>query len=983
LHIPEIPQHPATVPPSRLDLAGEWRLHIPDAASSADIPPPPAAFTERILLPATTETAGLGPLNPERRTAGLTPVRRLVGPVWYRRNFTVPETWRGKPVRLHLERTKLAAVWLDGRRLGECRLLTVPHEHDLGPLAPGEHTIALRVDNSFQPAPGDNHQVSEHTQGNWNGVLGRMELRALPPVRIEHVAVAPDLAARALRLRIRLSGTPSIPSSGSLAIAAESCNHAGAPHRPAPLSVALTPAIAAAGEIAVTLPLGAGARLWDEFSPALYCIAVHLDTPAGADERTLTTGLREFRARGTQFAINGRTTFLRGEANCCVFPRTGHPPLDVAGWRAYYRVLLDHGLNHVRFHSWTPPDAAFTAADELGLYVQTELPFWGEWNDSVRTALLPEGEAILRAYGHHPSFVALTLGNEHRGERAPMSALVTELRTLDPGRLYAEGSNNFLTAPSQSPADDFWITARVPDPLQPGRFANVRGCHATQDGPDGHLQIGTGGTRHDYSASIAGIPIPVVSHEIGQFSVAPDFGEIPRYTGVFAARNLEHWRDRCAAAGLLAEAPAAHRASAKLAALLYREEIEAALRTPGFGGFQLLGLQDFPGQGTALVGLFNALLASKGALTPAEFRRFCAPHVLLARFDRHTWTTSETFTAALDLAHYGPADLPAGVLTWELRTQVSDVGPQLAEAAWPPLQPDRCEQARTLQRAGNPGSSGAILATGTLATHAAPAGGLRRLGELRIPLPALTTAAHLELRLSLTAGAESVSTAYPLWLYPAISETVAGFAEAGPVPIKTEASLRDQRSRLQPPLLVRAFDSATQSALASGSRVLLLPDAAHPFANTPGGAFMSDFWCWTMFHNKPGTLGLLIDKDHPALAGFPTAEHSDWQWFHLAQASQPLVLDSLPRALHPIVRTNDNFERCHRLGLIFEAQVGPGRLLVCGIDLPALAPQHPEARQLLASLRAYAASDRFQPAVSLEPATLAPVLETVSPPATT
>jgi hypothetical protein len=929
-----IQQQPSSNPSNRLDLAGEWRLHIPETAASPAVPPAHAAFAERISLPATTETAGIGPLNTGRRTAGLTPVRHLVGPVWYERTFTVPDSWHGKPVRLHLERTKLATVWLDGRRVGEGHLLTVPHEHDLGPLAPGEHTLALCVDNSYQPAPGDNHQVSEHTQGNWNGILGRLELRARPAVRIEHVAVAPDLAARALRLRIRLSGTTQLPSSGSIAIAAESCNHAGAPHRPAPVSIPLTPAAAATGKIVATFPLGADAHLWDEFAPALYCLALRLDTPASSDEFALTTGLREFRARGTQFAINGRTTFLRGEVNCCVFPLTGHPPLDVAGWRAYYRVLLGHGLNHVRFHSWTPPDAAFTAADELGLYVQTELPFWGEWNDSIRTTLRPEGEALLRAYGHHPSFVALTLGNEHRGERTPMSSLVAELRALDPGRLYAEGSNNFLTAPSQSPADDFWITARVPDPQKPGRFANVRGCHATQDGPDGHLQIGAGGTRHDYAAAIAGIQIPVVSHEIGQFSVAPNFDEIPRYTGVFAARNLEHWRERCAAAGLLADEPAAHRASAKLAALLYREEIEAALRTPGFGGFQLLGLQDFPGQGTALVGLLNAFLESKGSITPAEFRRFCAPHVLLSRFDRHTWTAGETFVADIDLAHYGPADLPAGRLQWSLFSTTTSTA----------------------------------LVCGILTTPVTAAGGLRHLLQLRFPFPATTASQAVELRLTLSAGVESVSSSYPLWLYPAPS---ASSLEGTP----TSSSLA-KRTGSAP--FLTSDPAAAKSALAHGERVLLLPDAAHPFAHTPGGAFMSDFWCWTMFHNKPGTLGLLIDKDHPALAGFPTAEHSDWQWFHLAQASQPLVLDSLPRALHPIVRTVDNFERCHRLGLIFEAQVGPGRLLVCGIDLPALAEQHPEARQLLASLRAYVASDRFHPSVALDPTALATVLETAS-----
>ena len=919
---------PCPVPPDTTTLAGRWHVTFtPPTGGDGDAQLGPLArdTAHAIDLPGTTETAGLGPLNSERRTAGLTPRRRFVGPAWYERSFTIPAEWRGRRLRLHLERTKHSTVWVDGRRIGSIPLLTVPHEHDLGPLAPGEHRLTICIDNSFQPAPGDNHQVSEHTQGNWNGLLGRLELRALPLVRLEHVAVAPDVAARALRLRLRFSTTGSTAAVGTATIIAESSNHPGEPHRPRPLSVRLGATALAGGEFTVTLPLGADARLWDEFSPALYRVAVRIDTPDGGDERTLTTGLREFRARGTQFAINGRTTFLRGEVNCCVFPLTGHPPLDVAGWRAYYRVLLDHGLNHVRFHSWTPPDAAFTAADELGLYVQTELPFWGEWNDSIRAALLPEGEALLRAYGHHPSFVVLTLGNEHRGERAPMTALVAALRARDPSRLYAEGANNFLTDPSQSPADDLWITARVPEPQRPGRFANVRGCHATPDRADGHLQIGPGGTRHDYRNAIAGLSIPVISHEIGQFSVAPDFDEIPRYTGVFAARNLEHYREKCAAAGLLAGAPAAHLASAKLAGRLYREEIEAALRTPGFAGFQLLGLQDFPGQGTALVGLYNALLEPKGALTPAEFRGFCAPHVLLARFDRHTWTAGETFTADLDLAHYGPSDLPVGRLHWSVFSADTKTA----------------------------------LIGGDLTTPASVAGGLCPLLQLQFSLPTTAAAQSVELRLTLTAGAESIATTYPLWLYP---------APPAPSPLNPQHS----------PVLARAFDSAAQAALARGDTVLLLPDATHPFTRSPGGAFMSDFWCWTMFHNKPGTLGLLIEHTHPALAGFPTAEHSDWQWFHLAQASQPLVLDSLPPELNPIVRTIDNFDRCHHLGLIFEVRVGPGRLLVCGIDLPALADQHPEARQLLASLRSYSASDRFQPAVALDPAALATLLETTS-----
>ena len=929
--------------PQCLDLTGDWRLSfVGPAALGADESALPAiAFDDTIHLPATTETAGKGPLNHERRLGGLTPVRGLAQAVWYERDITIPADCSGRRVILFLERTKHCTVWLDGRRIGFSALLCSPQEHDLGPLTNGTHRLTLRIDNSRKPVPGDNHQTSEHTQGNWNGVLGRMELRVAAALAIRHVAVRPDVAGRAFLLRIELSATPAPAATGELVLSAESANHPGSTHRPAPVRIPLTDD---SRTIEAKLPLGPEAGLWDEFSPALYRLTVALRHPLGHDTATVVTGLREFGRHGTQFAINGRTTFLRGEVNCCVFPLTGHPPMDVAGWRRYYGTLQQYGINHVRFHSWTPPDAAFTAADELGFYVQTELPFWGEWNDSIRETLQPEGEAILRTYGHHPSFVLLTLGNEHRGERAPMTALVSELRTQDPDRLYAEGANNFLTEPSLAPADDCWITARVPVRRQPGRFANVRGCHATNDLADGHLQVGQGGTRFDYRRAITGIPIPAISHEIGQFTTTPNFDEIARYTGVFAARNLEHFRAKAEAAGVLGRAPTHHRTSAKLVARLYREEIEAALRTPGFAGFQLLGLQDFPGQGTALVGLLDAFMESKGAICPEEFRRFCAPHVLLARFDRHTWTAGKEFAADLELAHFGPADLPAGTLTWELRAKPAPVG--------------ACSQAIPSGESAEPCTdrlqAGSYI-SGAITTPAVANGGLRPLGELRFALPCPDTAQSYALRLVHTAGAVTTTTEHTLWVYP-------------PRPTK---SLRPGRGVK----LVRHLDRSALEVLAAGGRVVLLPDAAHPFAHSPGGAFMTDFWCWPLFFNTPGTMGLTIDTAHPALRGFPTAEHSDWQWFDLTRAAQPVVLDGLPPSLRPIVEVPDNLDRCHRLGLLLEAQVGSGKLLVCGIDLPLLARRHPEARQLLASLLTNAASDAFQPATTLTSDDLAVALE--------
>ena len=127
---------------------------------------------------------------------------------------------------------------------------------------------------------------------------------------------------------------------------------------------------------------------------------------------------------------------------------------------------------------------------------------------------------------------------------------------------------------------------------------------------------------------------PVVSHEIGQWCVYPNLDEMTKYTGLLKARNFEIFQDQLERNGMLNQAHDFLMASGKLQALLYKEDIESALRTPGFGGFQLLDLHDFPGQGTALVGVLDPFWDSKGYITAEQYRRFAGPIVPLARLER-------------------------------------------------------------------------------------------------------------------------------------------------------------------------------------------------------------------------------------------------------------------------------------------------------------------------------------------------------------
>ena len=95
------------------------------------------------------------------------------------------------------------------------------------------------------------------------------------------------------------------------------------------------------------------------------------------------------------------------------------------------------------------------------------------------------------------------------------------------------------------------------------------------------------------------------------------------------------------------------KASGALAVVCYREDIEAALRTPEFGGFQLLDIQDFPGQGTALVGILNVFMENKGMIEPEQWRGFCSETVPLFRMEKYVWTNDETLTGKVQIAHYG------------------------------------------------------------------------------------------------------------------------------------------------------------------------------------------------------------------------------------------------------------------------------------------------------------------------------------------
>jgi len=918
---------PGTEADDTLSLAGRWRFRL----DPRDLGERQKWFTvvlpDSIALPGTTDQAGKGyPLDRQRMsypveflrtrwpatakvhqadTAGyLVRPWYYVGKAWYQRRIEIPDAWRDQYVRLRLERSIWQThVWIDDRDAGTDDSLVAEHRFDLGVLPPGAHHLTICVDNGMIHNIGiAGHAYGPETQSRWNGIVGRLELVATSPVFLDRVQVYPAADRRSVRVVADVQNTTGTPVTATVdfEILGENRDQrfgsARAVFSAEPGRNAVERRIAVSGSV----------EPWDEFHLRRYRLAARLQ--AGGPRHTVVQrfGFRHIQRDGRTIRVNGRRIFLRGTLDCCVYPKTGHPPMRVRDWLRVMHVIKDHGFNHVRYHSWCPPEAAFEAADRLGLYLAPETPFWVDrWitKTSSRPKLLGHDPDVLDyirreirrmadAYGNHPSFAFFCIGNEFgaASDWDRINSLLEEAKRHDPRRLYTAS-----TTRQRVPADDYWVTAHAPNK------APVRG-------------IGPPHTDWDFSQAARSIDQPVIAHETGQRPVFPDYDDLlPKFTGPLKPYNMLRFRAQLAAAGMADQAKEFEWASARFQYVLYKAEHEAFLRTADYTGYELLMLNDFTGQSEALVGIVDPFWEPKGVVRAEEVRQWCGPVVPLARFDRYTWTRNETFTAAIEVANYGPADLDGATATWSLAA-----------------------------------ANGRIVAGGTLGPKDVPTGGLTSLGSVRAPLGALNRAAALTLRVTLGGAGNQ----WTVWCYPPA----------------------DDREKPGGVVVARRWHGTARETLARGGRVLLL---AHGLQNphTVHTHFPSLDWSAGWFPGGIETMGVCCKPDHPALADFPNGGHSDWQWFELTEGATTFVLDGAPRGFRPIVQAVTDFHQNRLLGQLFEVRVGDGRLVVCGYDLSTDLDHRHAARQFRHSLLAYMRSDAFDPPSSVPVKTIASWLE--------
>ena len=594
----------------------------------------------------------------------LQPTKYYKGAAWYQKEVNIPASWNKKHITLFLERCHWkTTVWVDGNKTYSQMSLGAPHEYDLSALlSHGKHRITICIDNRVHEVNvGPNsHSISDHTQSNWNGMVGKLLLIEQPDLYIENVKLFPDINKKEVTVVIDYKKNDDALEKAQINLVATSGNKNAEVVKPLFIEKDLNES---SGTINITYSMGNAPLLWDEFNPNMYNMHISLLSDNESDEKNIAFGMREFTTDKTQFIINGRPTFLRGTLECAVTPLTGYPSTSNAFWKNIFKVAKSYGLNHLRFHSWCPPEAAFDAADSTGFYLQIECSSWANQGATIGdgspldTFIYNESERIIKNFGNHPSFCMMTYGNEPAGKhhKEYLTKFVEYWKQKDNRHLY--------TSASGWPVIDENDYNSTPDPRIQAWGAGLKSI----------INSKPPSTSYDWSDIIAKWQHPTVSHEIGQWCVYPDFKEIKKYTGVLKAKNFEIFRDFLKEHGMQHLEDSFLLASGKLQALCYKADIEAAMRTKGFGGFQLLGLNDFPGQGTALVGVVNAMWDDKGYINGKEYSRFCNSVVPLVRFSKMIYTNDETLSAPVEIANYGKSEIKNGNANWQIKNSEGKV----------------------------------------------------------------------------------------------------------------------------------------------------------------------------------------------------------------------------------------------------------------------------------------------------------------------
>lgn len=829
----------------------------------------------------------------------LTPEHHYVGTAWYRKDVTIPKTWKGKQITLYLERPHIeTTLWVNGQRVGSQNSLSVPHVYDItSSVKTGKNSIVLRIDNRSEiTGVGiDSHSITDQTQGDWNGIVGKMELQARPQTHIQDLQVHASASNDTVFAKIGTNGKAKKVTVEITAI-----------DQPELLHYSKTFRLTSARQTLPLLLFGEKTSealrskcLWSADHPQLMRLTATLDN----SHRVETTfGIRDISIKGKSILVNGHTEMMRGTVENCCFPLTGYPPTDTATWMNVFRKCKEYGINHIRFHTYCPPEAAFEAADRIGLYLQPEGPSWPNHGVSlgrgeiIDTYLWDECERIVREYGNHPSFAMLAAGNEPRGRWVEWaSRFVKHWKEKDTRRIYTGFSVG--GGWQWQPDNQYHVKA------------GARGLTWDKRAPQ---------TMDDYSKEISSffdkatkktfdIHEPFITHEMGQWCAFPDFKEISQYTGVYKARNFEIFRDILKKNHMADRAEKFLASSGKLQLLCYKYEIERLRRTDQYAGYQLLALNDYSGQGTALEGVLNVFWREKGYCTAEDFRTFNNDIVLLARFPKFVYKNNENAEVSLLISNFSPMTSLVGSELIVHFDQVSS------------------KDIRFTLHEGNLLKIGENL--------------YKTVANLALPLTDVPQKITMELTLKRQDGSVATSNQYDYWSYPAEVQAADG-----------DVYVTD------------TLDAKALKTLDNGGKVLLAAAGKIRFGKDVKQQYLPVFWNTSWFKMRPPhTTGAYIENTHPVFKDFPTDNWTNLHWWELVNHAQVMQFDEFPDDFQPLVQSIDTWFVSRKIGMLFEACVGKGKLMMTTCDISHNLDKRIVARQLRSSILNYMNTNDFQP----------------------
>lgn len=829
------------------------------------------------------------------------PKKHYVGVAWYKKILHInDDLFEDEEVILFLERVHWeSTLWINGREVGRQNSLTSPHIYDISQYVNDnkELSIVLRIDNRPVVDMGTNaHSWGDQTMTAWNGVVGEMYIAVMDHIHVSDLQIYTDVESKTARLDYEIKNNTKTSKDILLSNIITSFNTGKRHVIPFPdKEVKLFPGC---NKVSFSVSLTDSVMLWDEYHPNLYRIETSLrEKDEELSRYTDTFGVRDIKTCSNRFVLNGREIYLRGNVLCGSFPMTGYASMDYDAWKRIMTIHKHYGLNHIRFHSWTPPKAAFKAADEVGIYLFPETNAWASIRtDEQAEFLLQEGKNNLKYYGNHPSFLMMGMGNELSAKKEITTRFLNELKK-DKRRLYTGLANS---TNSITPEYDFIVTREVRStigwPPSPERSFFYRNKPSTD------FMFG----------NPVKYPVPLITHEAGQHCSYPALDQMQKFTGSQIAGYIDIARHQLEERGMLHLWPYFVKASGKLQSMMYKHELEAYLRMSRHTGYEILQIEDFPGQGSALVGILDYFYDNKGYITPYEFRRSCSPMTLMLKLPKLTWKEGETLKAEAMFSNWSEGE----IFNPSVRYTISDM-------------------------------DGKVLLTKVFTPKLIKRGDAVTIGDLSLSLTDISKATKL--KISATMSGTDLSNEWEVWVYPYLENP-------------TNDGLN----------IVRYIDDKVIKRITEGENMIIQLDKSQIRGNMPP-VFLPVYW--TQFDNMgiSQTMGILCNPNHKIFTSFLTEYHTNWQWYDLLRDAHPLIFDEYgmdncwDKDFIPTIQVIDGWKTNRKLGVLAEARMGKGKVVITSMNLTDSLDNRISARQFRHSLALYMKSPDFNPASIILP----------------